>query len=261
MAAFDAWAEYYDLIHQGLPGEAEFYIGQAVRRGGRVLELGCGTGRIAIPMAMSGLDVTGLDNSGPMLDMCRYKMSAIGPTRGTVTLVQDDMSDFELHDTFTTIAMAYRTFMHLLTPDQQRRSLRAVRRHLAPDGMFIMNTWRPNLATLIPPTRGKSPGFREAGRYDAGDVTVVHRVRTGIDEYRQLLIEDHQVSEIDGDGRVVREASLPMVRAWTTLRELKHLVELEGLRAEAVFGDFDANALSEQSTEMIWVLRRDDANE
>ena len=60
MHEFDAWAKYYDLIHQGLDGEAEFYIGQAARARSRTLELGCGTGRICIPMAMSGCDVVGV---------------------------------------------------------------------------------------------------------------------------------------------------------------------------------------------------------
>ena len=78
MADFDVWAAYYDLVHKGLPGEAEFYLGQAVKRGGPVLEVGCGTGRIAISMAMSGLDVTGIDNSAGMLALCREKMAAVG---------------------------------------------------------------------------------------------------------------------------------------------------------------------------------------
>ena len=87
MAEFDAWAEYYDIIHQGLSGEAEFYVGQAVRIGGRTLELGCGTGRIAIPMAMSGVAVTGLDRSDAMLAICREKLSAAGPLSGSPRLL------------------------------------------------------------------------------------------------------------------------------------------------------------------------------
>ena len=70
MAEFDSWAAYYDYLHPGLPGEAEFYGGQALRRGGPVLEAGCGTGRLAILMAMSGLKVTGVDNSAAMLAVC-----------------------------------------------------------------------------------------------------------------------------------------------------------------------------------------------
>ena len=255
MSAFDKWAEYYDLIHQGLPGEAEFYVGHAVKRSGRVLELGCGTGRIAIPMAMCGLDVVGVDNSLPMLDQCRKKVTAIGALKGRLRLVHHDITDLDLGETFDTVAMAYRTFMHMLTPDQQRRALRAARDHLTDDGRLMMNTWLPNLGMMHASIRAYS-GFREAGRHTLDDVTVVHRVRNGIDEFRQLLIEEHHVYETDGEGRQIREEILPMVRAWTTLRELKLLFELEGLAAEAVFGDFDPTPLNEKSTEMIWILRK-----
>ena len=116
MTEFDAWAPYYDLVHKGLPGEAEFYVGQAVRLGGETLELGCGTGRIAIPMAMSGVCVRGLDNSPAMLEMCREKHRAVGETPGALTLIEGDMRDFSLDKRFGFVALAYRTFMHLLTP-------------------------------------------------------------------------------------------------------------------------------------------------
>lgn len=254
MSAFDKWAKYYDLIHQGLPGEAEFYVGHAVKRGGTTLELGCGTGRLAIPMAMCGLDVVGVDNSKAMLDECHDKMSVIPTLKGSLRLVHDDIVELDLNETFDTIVMAYRTFMHMLTPDQQRRALRAARKHLAPNGRLMMNTWLPNLAMMHAAARA-NPGFRETGRHKWNGVTIVHRVRTGVDEYRQLLIEEHQIFERDADDKLLREETLPMVRAWTTLRELKLLIELEGFAAEAVLGDFDATPLTEESREMIWILR------
>ena len=143
MAVFDGWAEYYDLIHQGLPGEAEFYVGNAMRQGGRTLELGCGTGRLAIPMAMSGVDVVGLDNSKAMLDCCREKLAEIGDTPGRLDLVQGDMRAFAFAGCFELAVIAYRTFMHLLTNEERRACLSAVHRHLAAGGVLMMNYWSP----------------------------------------------------------------------------------------------------------------------
>lgn len=254
MAAFDPWAAYYDLIHQGLPGEAEFYVGHAAQRGGRVLELGCGTGRLAIPMAMCGLDVVGVDNSVRMLDECRDKLSAVGRVKGNLRLVHDDIVELDLGDSFDTVVMAYRTFMHMLTPDHQRSALRAARRHLSSGGLLMMNTWLPNLR-MMHVSIAAHPGFRETGRHAWNGVTVVHRVRTAIDEFRQLILEEHEIVEVDDQGRTIKEQVMPMVRAWTTLREFKHLLELEGLAADAVFGDFDAGPLTGESREMIWILR------
>lgn len=258
-AEFDAWAPYYDLIHDGLPGEAEFFICQAVRLGGKTLELGCGTGRIAIPMAMSGVEVTGLDSSAAMLERCREKLEAVGPVKGKLTLVEGDMAAFDLGKRFRFIAMAYRTFMHLLTDTEQQRCLLAVRRHLAKDGVFILSTWAPRPSTIVGSVAGPFEGrFRTIGTYALpGDGhKIVHHYASVVDEFRQMLDEKHRIQEIDADGNVCHETELPLVRVWTTPQEMNHLVPLCGFRAEAVFGDFDCNPFTEKSTEMIWVLRR-----
>ncbi len=256
MSAFDGWADYYDLIHRGLPGEAEFYVGQAVRIGGPALELGCGTGRLAIPMAMSGVDVVGLDNSAGMLEICREKHAAVGPVSGSLELVEADMTVFSLRRQFRFVAMAYRTIMHLHLPAQQRAALKCVRAHLAPGGIFILNTWAPSPSTIAAP---QPAGFVEAGRYDLPDGGVVrHSCRTHFDGYLQRLVEEHRIEETDRSGRVVESRSLPLVRTWTTLREMDNLVRLSGFDVEAVFGDFDCNPIGPSSTEMIWVLRPSD---
>lgn len=258
MAAYDRWAAYYDIIHQGLPGEAEFYVGQATRKGGTALELGCGTGRIAIPMAMSGVNVVGLDNSKPMLDRCRVKKRAIGKTPGTLKLVHADMTDFDLGTAFDFIAMPYRTVMHLLTQDEQRRCLRTVRRHLKTDGVFALNLWVPNLLGSACRMGGAGGGFRFAGRYSMEGLphSIVHYCSSGYDEFRQLLIEEHLIHEVDRNGAIVRTVTLPMLRTWITPREMGNLVRLCGYAVDGLFGDFDCNPLDASSTEMVWVLKR-----
>ena len=258
MATFDDWSQYYDLLHRGIPGDVEFYVGQAVRAGGRTLEIGCGTGRIAIPMAMSGVDVTGLDDSKPMLDRCRARKRAIGSTSGRLKLVRADMKSFDLGCEFDFIAMPYRTIMHLLGPEEQRQCLETVRRHLKPEGLFILNTWaaRPS---VIAPFLGPKSGevrlvSREAGEEGGG--TILHYCASTYDEWTQLLREDHMIQELDAKGRIVKTALLPMVRAWTTPRELGLLLSLCGFEVEAVFGDFACAPFTRSSTEMIWALRR-----
>ena len=141
MAAFDVWAEYYDLIHTGTPGDLEFYVDHAVRAGGDVLELGVGTGRIALPAVLAGANVTGIDNSYAMLVLCREKLREVGRTPGRLKLVLADMSSFRFRRKFSCIMMPYRTFMHLLTPDDQRRCLDRVWGHLVEGGLLVLNTW------------------------------------------------------------------------------------------------------------------------
>lgn len=258
MAAYDDWAEYYDLIHTGLPGEAEFYVSQAVRVGGRALELGCGTGRIAIPIAMCGIDVTGLDNSEPMLEICRDKIEAVGKTPGTLELVCADMTDFSLDTQFDYIAMPYRTFMHLLTQDDQRRCLACVHRHLKDGGVFILNVWAATPSAIVPNLGPDDGALEFAGRYTipGSEDSVLNHHSVSYDEFTQVLVEQHLLQEIDGDGAVLRTTTLPLVRTWLTLREMDNLVRLCGFQVDALFGDFDCTPFSKDSTEMIWALKK-----
>ena len=259
MAAFDRWAEYYDLVHRGLPGEAEFYVGQAVRLGAKTLELGCGTGRISIAMAMSGVETTGLDNSPDMLEVCRAKLEAVGAVDGSLKLVQADMSDFRLDERFDLIVMPYRTFMHLQRPVQQSQCLRRIRQHLERDGLFILNTWIPRAAHLAKyGGKGKSSDFEFIDEYPLPESTdrLRHYHRQTVDEFQQRLIEEHRFDEVSAEGVTLDSSTLPLIRVWTTKREMEHLVCLNGFRVEALFGDFDCNPLTNTSTEMIWVLKK-----
>ena len=90
------WAERYDIFYEAAPeGELEFYLNAIDRCGGSVLELGVGTGRIAIPAAAMGHDVMGVDVNRPMLDRARLKSTA-APLPGKLQLIEGDMSKIDL---------------------------------------------------------------------------------------------------------------------------------------------------------------------
>jgi SAM-dependent methyltransferase len=257
-AEYDRWAEFYDILHQGLPGEAEFYVGQAVRAGGEVLEIGCGTGRIAIPMAMCGVRVTGLDNSTAMLDRCRVKRRAVGPVPGKLTLVKSDMRDFNLRRTFDLVVAPYRTLMHLLTPEDWRRCLECVHRHLSDSGRFMFNCWHPQPSLLAPLSGPQSGLLRFVGAHacPGRPQTLRHFCATSCDESRQILSEEHVIHTVSVGGKVSRTDVLSLERAWFTARETQSLVREAGFEVEALFGDFDCNPLTPASTEMLWILRK-----
>ena len=259
MTEFDDWADCYDLIHHGLPGEVEFYGGQALRLGGRTLELGGGTGRIALVMALSGVEVTGLDNSARMLEVCRAKRDALGEIKGQLRLIHADMSDFDLGERFRFIAMPYRSFMHLSRQRQQRDCLRLVHKHLDEDGVFIMNTWIPSHRTIARNGTQEMPAtFELVEEYALPDSTgrLRHFHRASFDEFRQRIVEEHLLQEVDGQGQVLSSKTLPLTRVWTTLREMGNLVRLSGFTVDALFGDFDCAPVEASSTEAIWILKK-----
>ena len=257
MAAFEQWAEWYDRVHPGLPGEAEFYVGQAVRCGGPLLDIGCGTGRIALAAAMSGIDVVGLDDSEPMLDRFREKLGALGPlVEGDVELVNADMRSFDLGRRFPLAVMAYRTFMHLLEPEDQLECLATIRRHLEPDGVLALNLWaaRPGLIARHGGVDGGSLQLVARHCFE-DDTSLVHYRAVCFDELAQRIDEEHLLHEVDEQGRLLGTSALRLVRSWLSIREMGWLVAQAGFEVQALFGDFDCNPLSEDTQEMIWVLR------
>jgi SAM-dependent methyltransferase len=259
MAEFDTWAAYYDFLHPGLPGEAEFFVGQAVKRGGPVLEIGCGTGRLAIPMALSGLKVTGLDNSAPMLSICEEKAKAVRLKRNRLTPVEADMRAFRLAEKFPLAIMAYRTFMHCLSSTDQLACLKAVRRHLVPGGELLCSLWAAQPAALaqFKTESAKGRGVLAAEVPVPGEyITLVHYVNVWRDDFLQILHERHLVREQAPDGRILHEERLRMTRAWITPREMEHLVYRAGFDVVAVLGDFNGVPLGPGHTEMVWHLRR-----
>jgi hypothetical protein len=181
------------------------------------------------------------------------------PLAGSRRLVEADMAALELGETFPFIAMPYRTFMHLLTPGEQHGCLNAVRRHLAPDGVFALNTWAAHPSIIARMARRVSGGKpRLVGRYKTDDarVTVVHRHRAVVDEARQWLFEQHLIEERDQRGRVVHRAELPMTRAYFTSEQMQALVRECGFAVRELYGDFDGTPLTSRSHETIMVLTK-----
>src|SRR5262245_42591953 len=98
-------AEYYDYVTtQSRRQDVDFFVEMAQEAGGAVLEIGCGTGRVLIPIARAGLDITGLDRSTAMLAVCRRRLAQEpAAVQERVQLVQGDMRHFDLQQTFALV--------------------------------------------------------------------------------------------------------------------------------------------------------------
>ena len=258
---FDAWAEFYDLIHPGLPGEESFYVQRGSHAGQRILELGCGTGRITLPLARKGCDVTGLDMSRGMLDVCAEKWGDEGNLSGALTLVHGDMSQFQFEEQFDAIVIAYRTFMHLHTQKQQLKCLECIRKHLTNDGIVLMNTWNPKAAYIHAyDDKNSDNEYNLVEVYSPlnSGTAIQHFHRVQCDPILQRMHEEHLLITFDEDDHEMDRVVLPMSRVWTTVRELRLLFSLSGLEVVSLFGGFDSTPFTRDSEESIWVLKRGD---
>ncbi len=131
-----------------------FYLEEARKSGGRVLELACGTGRLTIPIAQSGVDITGADLSASMLESARAKALRAGVD---VRFFKADMRSFELPGPFSTILIAGNSLLHLFTADELIQCFRNVRHHLVANGRLIFDISKWDLAALA----------RDPASYDA----------------------------------------------------------------------------------------------
>jgi ubiquinone/menaquinone biosynthesis C-methylase UbiE len=209
--------------------------------GGDILELACGTGRIALPLAKAGFRVTGVDRSEAMLTITRCKLAALSASvQERLTLVNQDISALNLGRRFDFIFVPFRSFQHLLTIDLQKKSLEAIRCHLQPTGRLALHLFDPRLDLLID-TNTALPGLSgthpETGRRYAGEV-----LRTNFDHLSQVRRDLWRYAEIGPKGEVLAEDTREMALRWTYRWELRHLLKLCGLAVEAEYSDFLGSA-------------------
>lgn len=242
-----------EIPSSSVAGDVDFYLRQARITGGPVLELGAGTGRVAIPLANAGFAVTGLDLSPHMLRIAKRKVAAL-PPRGRIRFVRGDMTRFSLGRKYRLILIPFRAFQHLLTVEAQRKCLLCVRRHLAPGGRFIVDLFDPRL-DLCRPGGGRAWRLRCGRDEITGHTYRVRNLKRTNDPLRQVLREVWVHTEHGRGGKVVaRDRELVELR-WTYRYEMRHLLELEGFKVLACHGDFKGGP-PRYGAEQVWVATR-----
>lgn len=252
-------AEYYDYTSKGLEGDLQFYLEEARRAGSPVLELGCGTGRILIPIAEAGIDIVGLDLSDAMLSVARSKVVALpADVQSRIEIVKGDMRDFSLGRKFKLVMIPYRAFLHLMTSEDQKAALATICEHLDDDGRLVFNIFDPRVETiaahLVPLGRAVKK-LMEFTRADNGHKVVVSESRK-YDTDQQVLTEDRIFEELDASGEVISKAYGVLSLRYAFRYETQHLLELCGYKIEALYGDFERGPFR-SGNEQIWVARKE----
>ena len=252
-STFDAWADVYDSVYSYVRDDIPFYVQAARESNGPVLELGCGTGRVAIPIAQAGIDVVGLDSSESMLEVARGKAGGLASGSGNLTLLKGDMRDFSLSDHFGLVIIPFRGFLSLLTVEEQTAALLNIKRHLGSGGRLIYDVFVPDLNMLV--QEGDVPyHLRDVYDHETGTRLVLWH-QSSYDNHQQIISARVIVDQLDGEGtvsrRFYRDFQLRYVHRWEMFFLLKSL----GYEVLDLYGDFDRSAFDEASTEMVWVAR------
>lgn len=175
---YDRHAGFYDAFHGTYVADQAFYIKQLKARGGPVLELACGTGRLGMFLSSICPDYTGLDASEGMLDLFRKKWSAAGRPGGP-RLHRGDMSDFNLDRVFAWVLITFNSLQHIHRDEDVVRTFQCCRRHLSQGGRLVFDIFNPSriilernpqerypVAKFLDETRGQWCQLTESNRYD-----------------------------------------------------------------------------------------------
>jgi SAM-dependent methyltransferase len=230
MSAYDRIARLYDPWSASVVEDVSFYLERARRSGGPVVELGVGTGRIAVPLAADGIEVIGVDSSEGMLAVARERAALAGVA---VDLRYGDLRDPPVEGPVPLVLAPFRSLLHMETEADRLAALRAVHGMLEPGGRFVFDVFNPGREDITE-THGRwlerEPGIFERADWNERTRTLILRVR--------------------GEG-METELSL----AWISVGEWRELLGAEGFVVEGLYGWFDESPWAGHE-DAIFVCRR-----
>ena len=249
------FAELYDAVYAGRD-DAGFWRTMAAAAAGRpILELGCGTGRVLLPLARAGHEVTGIDLSERMLDVCRTKLRLEPPeVRERVQLLAADMTAFELESRFGAITIPFASFQHLLTVEEQLACLERCRAHLSPPGRLVIDLPNPEPAPLSAVHEQADAGAAPVELVDWTEGRQIRWWASMSDSRRSEQIYAFEVTyEVVGADGAVERLSETLQLRYVFRYELEHLLVRAGLRVVDIYGDYDCSPYGDESPAMIFV--------
>lgn len=238
--------DIYDLENDEFEPSGSFMLKLAQKTGGPVLELGCGTGRLTIPLAANGVDITGLDIVPAMIERAREKSSNI-----PVKWVLADVRDFHLVHKFRLIFESGSVFQHMLTRPDQEAFLARVLEHLHANGLFVVSTIFPH-ASLLGAVDEEQEWFTTQ-HPNGYDIKV-----SGTEFYdavRQVKVETAHRRWKDNDGMAVVRVA-PLSLRYIFPQEMETLLYYNGFEVVEKFGDYDKSPLMNESKMQIYVCRK-----
>lgn len=231
--------EYFDALREDVP----HYVRLAASAG-RALELGCGTGRLTLPMARAGASVVGVDRAPPMLQRLRQRLGA--EPRLDVRVVEGDFHGLELGERFPLVVLPFNAVHHVMQAEQLLALFERVTRHLEPGGRFALDL-------IVPDPRfwQRSPdGVHEVRWFQDPDGGRMKTWENG--EYDPISQVNHvRYHYRRADGRR-QSVEVPM-RIWYP-QEFLALVRLGGFTVRSMTGDFEGRPLTARSGKMVLVL-------
>lgn len=239
---------YYHIHHNAHVEDLPFWLGLAHQQGGPILELGCGTGRVLIPLIQAGFEVFGVDNDPRMLDFLRKSLTE--EQAQLATLVEADMANFELEERFRLAILPCNTFS-TLNPIARQTTLANVYSHMQPGGIFAVSMPNPVVLEELP--RRSEEELEETFQHPVTGNPV--QVLSSWQRTKTQFVVTWSYDHLKPDGRIERisgQACHWLTPAETYVRE----IDAAGFVIQAIYGNYEQKLYDPEDDELIIVARR-----
>jgi len=220
--------------------------------GGPVLEIGVGTGRIALPLAKKGLDIVGIDLNKPMLEVAERKAREVAPLAGSLRLIEADMRDFQLDQKFPVVTIPARTLLLATTEADQETTLCNAARHLEKDGTLAFNLFYPD-PEMLADDPDEEFLLEVVEKPDGGRYVLT--ARNHFDTESQINNGVQIAEELDEKGDAITREELAVVVRYLYPEQVIELCDRVGLSVIEMWGDFEGTPISEDSDEIVVIAR------
>ncbi len=230
-SAYDQLGALYDAWCRSVTEDIRFYVDLAVRSGGPVLEIGAGSGRVAVPTALTGVPVVGVDSSPVMLELARARATQHGLK---LDLVEADMRALPGLGRFRLVTIPFRALLHLRDDRERLAVLRSLRERLEPGGTLAFDVFHPARQDIE----------QSHGRWIQREPGIHERAVWHSQERRLEL-------EVDAHG-----VHASMELWWLPPQDWRRLLEEAGYDPISCYGWFDRRPLTPEDADSVWVAGR-----
>jgi 2-polyprenyl-3-methyl-5-hydroxy-6-metoxy-1,4-benzoquinol methylase len=253
----DPIVKYYDeTLAVTSSGDIAWFVEQAQASGGHVLDLACGTGRVAIALAEAGLNVAAVDSSLGMLQAFRDKLSRQPKAvQSLISIHEAEMHSFDLPESFSTVVCCD-AFFHNLTVDDQISCLRCIASHLVPDGRVVFNIPNPAVDFLSQAASPEAQEFKKRNEYTLSNTnnTVLVEQTQRADLFEQTIMTTLRFTRFDAEHNPLETNESSWTTRFTFRYEAVHLLYRCGFEIESLVGNYRGAPVTED-TLLVFIAR------
>jgi SAM-dependent methyltransferase len=245
-----AYAAKQDLV------DLPFYLGLAEGSRGPILEIACGTGRVLLPIARKGIEIHGVDNSLPMLQILKNSLTGEPDNvRQKVSLHEGDMRDFRLGAKFPLVIIPFRPMQHMHTVQDQVSALTTAAAHLSETGILAFDVFYPKFEMINTRMGEEVPEMEWSSTSDPATIVRRYFRKDSVDKINQIFSFTFIYRTFQAGEQVLEETE-DFKLSYFTYPHLRALFVLAGLEPVTEYGSFAKTPLDNTSEQMIFLLRK-----